>query len=193
MCKLDNIYKKEVECLEDGVKNAKNPYHTFTFSSINIDYPESRTVVLRGFEPGVFKIYFNTDYRSPKIQELKNNNHCSALFYDQERRVQLRFRCQAILHYQNDVSSKVWSQTHLQSRKCYMGPYKPTQKLEDWNPNIPLEYLKVDPEKEHSEDGYVNFVHIELKIIELDILELHHDGHVRFKTNNGIDFYYVAP
>ena len=29
------IYKKELECISDAVKNSKNPYHTFVFSTIN--------------------------------------------------------------------------------------------------------------------------------------------------------------
>ena len=72
---------------------------------------------------------------------------------------------------QNNISAKVWSNTALQSRKCYMGPYNPSEALDEWHPNIPLEYLKTDPEREHSEQGYANFVHIELKIVELDVLE----------------------
>ncbi len=193
MKKIQDIYKDEIGCLRDGVKNGKNTYITFTLSSIKGEHPESRTIVLRGIDTEPLKIYFNADYRSSKVQELKANNFCSALFYDQERRVQLRFKCEAFLHYQNDISDKVWENTALQSRKCYMGPYKPSKVLEKWHPNIPLEYLKKDPAKNHSEEGYVNFVHIELMVVELDILELHHDGHIRFKVTNGTDLYYVSP
>ena len=74
-----------------------------------------------------------------------------------------------------------------------MGPYSPSKSLDEWHPNIPLEYLKKDPEENHSRKGYINFVHIELKVIESDLLELHHDRHIRFKTQNGIDFYYLSP
>ena len=185
MSDIQQIYKQELEYLKDGIKNSKNPYHTFTFSSIGKEYPESRTVVLRDLCVDPLKVYFNADYRSPKIQELKDNNFCSALFYNQERRIQLRFKCHSKLHYDNKISSKVWGNTPLQSRKCYMGPYSPSQELEKWHPNIPLEYLKTDPDKEISKEGYVNFVHIELKIIDIEILELHHDGHIRFKIKDG--------
>ena len=191
--KIKNIYNRESEFLKDAIKNGKNPYHTFAFTTIKNRYPESRTVVLRGFKLNPLTIFFNADCRSSKILELKANKYCSALFYNQERRVQLRFKCEALLHYQNNISAKVWSNTALQSRKCYMGPYHPSEALDEWHPNIPLEYLKTDPEREHSEQGYANFVHIELKIVELDVLELHHDGHIRFITKNGKDLHYIAP
>ena len=105
----------------------------------------------------------------------------------------MRFKCEAFLHYQNDMSAKIWDNTALQSRKCYMGPYSPSKPLDEWHPNIPLEYLKKDPSEEHSKDGYINFIHIELKVSEIDVLELHHDGHIRFTTKNGKDLYYIAP
>ena len=51
-----------------------------------------------------------------------------------------------------------------------MGPFPPTEQLEEWHPNIPLEYTKTDPDKEHSQVGYINFVHIELDIIVCRII-----------------------
>ena len=193
MPEIENIYKQELDYLKDAVENSKNLYHTFTLSSINGLYPESRTIVLRGVDLDPLRIYFNADYRSPKVKELKDNHCCTALFYSQNRRVQLRLKCEATLNYQNDISSQIWENTALQSRKCYMGPYNPSKTLDEWHPNIPLEYLKTDPEENHSKEGYINFVHIQLRVIELDILELHHNGHIRFKTQNGIDFSYVSP
>ncbi len=193
MSEIKDIYEMEIEYLKDGIKNSSNPYHTFTLSSINQLYPESRTVVLRNVDLEPLSIYFNADYRSPKVKELIDNHFCSALFYDRKRRIQLRFKCQAILHYQNKISMRIWSSTALQSRKCYMGPHPPSKALDEWHPNIPLEYLKTDPAKEHSEEGYINFIHIELKIIESDLLQLHHDGHIRFKVKNGENLFYVSP
>ena len=167
MSKIKDIYNTELEYLKDGITNGSNPYHTFTLSSINGVYPESRTVVLRNLDLEPLSIYFNADYRSPKVKELKDNHRCTALFYDQARRVQLRFKCKAVVNYQNSIVKKVWENTALQSRKCYMGPFAPSQPLDEWHPNIPLEYLKTDPDKEHSKEGYINFVHIELEIIDV--------------------------
>ena len=193
MNKIKKFYKEELDYLKDGIKNGGSPFHTFTLSSINEGFPESRTIVLRGLVLKPLRIYFNADYRSPKVQELLSNHLCSALFYDTRRRVQIRFKCRAIIHYQNDISKNIWAKTALQSRKCYMGPFAPSQRLDDWHPNIPMEYLQTDPEKKHSEDGYINFSHIELEIIESDILRLHHDGHIRFKADHKENLFYVSP
>ena len=74
-----------------------------------------------------------------------------------------------------------------------MGEFPPSQELQSWNPNIPKEYLKTDPEKKDSEKGYINFTHIELEIMEIDVLQLHHDGHIRFKVDNSNKYSYLAP
>ena len=193
MNKIKKLYNTELTYLADAIKDGKSPYHTFTLSSLNNNFPESRTVVLRGVTSTPLKIFFNADYRSPKVKELTKHNVCTALFYDAQRRVQSRFRCQATMHHQNKISKKIWEETPLQSRKCYMGPFAPSQKLDEWHPNIPSKYLKSDPEREHSEIGYINFVHIELEVLESDILYLYHDGHIRFKYDNQNNAYYVSP
>ena len=193
MDRIKKLYKAELKYLKDAVKDGKSLYHTFALSSLSNNFPESRTVVLRSIATDPLKIYFNADYRSPKVQQLVKSHNCTALFYDVHRRVQIRFKCQAIIHYQNEKSQKIWDTTALQSRKCYMGPFSPSQKLDEWHPNIPKEYLKTDPEKKHSEDGYINFCHIELEVLESDILYLYHDGHIRFKYDNQNNAYYVSP
>ena len=193
MHNIEYIYKTELEQLKSAVKDGGSSYHTFTLSSFSENYPEIRTVVLRGVGIEPLRISFNADFRSPKIKELKSNNSCSALFYDQDRRVQLRFKCKAILNYNNHVTREIWDNTPLQSRKCYMGNYAPTILLDEWNPNIPSKYLKKDPDKNISEQGYINFSHIQLEIIESEVLQLHHDGHIRFKVNNKGEYLYVAP
>ena len=193
MDKINKLYKLELKYLNDAIKDGNSAFHIFALSSLNNSFPESRMVVLRDVSTKPLKIYFNADYRSSKAKELEKSNVCTALFYDQKRRVQIRFKCQATIHHQNDNSKKVWEATPLQSRKCYMGPFAPSQKLDKWHPNIPSEYLKSDPEKAHSEDGYINFSHIVLEIIESDILHLHHDGHIRFKVDNKENLFYVSP
>ena len=189
---INNILKSEIDFLKDGIKNSKNPYHTFTLSSLDRGFPKSRTVVLRNVETDPLKIFFNADYRSPKIKQITDSPKCSALFYDINRRVQIRMNCSSTINYKNHISAKIWDKTALQSRKCYMGPYTPSSTLDTYHPNIPLEYAKKDPDKANSEKGYANFVHVELSIIDLDILQLHHDGHIRFKVV-GENLSFVAP
>ena len=184
------IYKREIKHLMSAVKEGNSAYHIFSLSTINNQQPESRMVVLRKVNESPLQLFFNLDARSPKSKQLKNNKFCSTLFYDQSRRIQMRMKCSIDIHYNNDLTQRVWNNTALQSRKCYMGQYNPSSILNKWHPNVPLQYIDKDPTKEDSEQGYKNFMHIQLNIVKTDILELHYDGHVRFQVldNHEINF-----
>ena len=74
-----------------------------------------------------------------------------------------------------------------------MGSLNPSSKLKKWDPNVPSQYIDKDPDEKDSNNGYKNFLHVELEIINSDILELHHDGHIRFMINNNKDIIFLAP
>ena len=120
-------------CFSDQYIIRHSNFYVFSITiinlSINNNIPDLRTIVLRKIEKEPFKIFFNSDFRSPKINQLKINNKCSVLFYDLIRKMQLRLQCRASINYKNTLSRKVWDKTSLQSRKCYMAPYPPSQKL----------------------------------------------------------------
>ena len=187
------IYNREKLLLKNAIKNGNDPYHIFSLSTNNENIPESRMIVLRNIQFSPFKIYFNIDIRSPKADQLKHSDYCTALFYNQKRRVQIRFLCKAIIHNQNKVSKKVWNVTPLQSRKCYMGPYHPSIKINEWHPNVPVEYINKDPELDDSNQGYRYFSHVELTVEKIDILELHHDGHIRFYIDKNQNMNFLSP
>jgi len=189
---LKKILNREIEFLLEGVQNTSNPYHFFSLSTLNNKEVTSRTIVLRNVDKNPLAIYFNADYRSPKVKQLLSHNICAVLFYDNKRKIQIRAECEAIINYNNTISKKIWTKTPMQSRKCYMGEYSPSQPLEEWHPNIPLKYLKKDPEKLDSELGYKNFTAIKLIIHRLDFLELHHDGHIRFSLDSSGKITFIA-
>ena len=191
--RIRSIYDREINFLKDGILNISNPYHFFCLSTVKGTAVSSRTVVLRNIEANDLSIYFNADYRSPKVKHLLSNSDCSALFYDNKRKMQLRASCQSIINYKNNLSKQVWESTPLQSRKCYMGRYSPSQDLKEWQPNIPIKYLKKDPDKQDSDSGYANFTVVKLEVSSLDILELHHDGHIRYKVDSNGNYTFVAP
>ena len=190
---LKGIYHTEMSKLKDAVKDGKHPYHIFAFSSTRDNkWPDIRTVVLRDFSLNPNFIYFNTDFRSPKISQIKSNSNCCALFYDGIEKVQIRFYAKASIYNQDSTSLEIWKKTALQSRKCYMGKMNPGTEIQEWHPNFPTIYLKKDPELKHSEQGFLNFTCIKLDVIETEILKLHHDGHVRFRVKNGT-LNFIAP
>ena len=103
------IFKREIEFLVDGISNSLNPYHFFALSTLNHKKVTSRTVVLRNIDKNPLAIYFNADYRSPKVKQLLSNKQCFVLFYDNKRKIQIRIECKAIVNYNNTISKRIWN------------------------------------------------------------------------------------
>ena len=192
---IENFFNQELCELKASIKDGKHPYHCFYFSTYNDNWPEIRTVVLRNIDNNPLSIRFNSDIRSKKVADIKKNNQCSALFYDPIRRIQIRVKGLSTIHYNNKLSEKVWSDVELQSRKCYMADFAPGEVMDEWKPNIPKLYLKKDPTLKDSEKGYINFCCIDFKVESFEILELHHDGHIRFEIvhhDKGKEYIFLA-
>ena len=191
------IFNNIKELLIIGAKDRKHSFHTPVFSNISYDnLNSSRIVVLRRFNEDSLTLNFHTDYRSPKINNLKKNNMSNFVFYDPKIKIQLRIKTISEIHYNDDVAKKAWLETRLFSRKCYLTKKSPsslTNKAED---SIPEHLKGVDPTKDESEIGYINFSVIKNIIQEIDWLYLASSGHRRLKItfkNNKSIFEWVIP
>ena len=86
-----SIFDNIKELLTLAVKDRHHTFHTPVFSNKNQNNSiDSRIVVLRKFNESNLKLNFHTDFRSPKIVNLKKNNNSSFLFYDFKLKIQLR-------------------------------------------------------------------------------------------------------
>ena len=175
--------------LSKGAKDRKHDFHTPVFSNVNIQNSiESRIVVLRHFDTENMVLNFHTDFRSPKVEDLKQNENSLFVFYDYKLKVQLRIKTISIINNQNLLTEERWNKTKLFSRKCYL-----TKKAPSTSTNIPEDGIDInlqgkEPTKEESEKGYKNFTVVQNKIKEIDWLYLEASGHRRlkitFKENN---------
>ena len=71
------IIKSEWENINLGIQKAKHDYHSFVFSTVSKNSPDSRTVILRDFDEHQPAIWFHSDRRSKKILHLKENEKVS--------------------------------------------------------------------------------------------------------------------
>ena len=192
----NNIYNNIKELLTIGAKDRKHAFHTPVFSNENKNTINSRVVVLRKFDSKGMSLIFNTDYRSPKITDLQKNNQSNFVFYDSSTKIQLRVKTVTKIHYDNDITLEAWKQTRLFSRKCYLARKSPSSITDQAEDSIPKHLKGIDPSKDESEKGYLNFSVIENFIKEIDWLHLASSGHRRlrivFKNNMPI-FEWMIP
>ena len=180
----NEIFNNIKELLIIGVKERNHPFHTPVFSNNNDNSStNARIIVLRKFDQRKMTLWFNTDYRSPKIIELKKNSRSNFVFYDAKIKIQLRIKTLTKIHYNNTVTYDEWEQTRLFSRKCYLTEKAPSSITSIAEDGIPKHLKGIDPDQNESELGYKNFTVIENLIQEIDWLYLASSGHRRLKIS----------
>ena len=178
------ILKSEWKNINLGIQKAKHDYHSFVLSTISSNGPDSRTVILRAFDEDKPTICFHSDRRSKKILHLKKNEKVSALFYDKSRKIQLRMN--GLAHIVEDIKNnkKIWKSMKPESKICYMGPYAPSQRINQFKPNT-LEKSAHNLNEEDENLGLSRFCRIEIKIKKIDWLKLDYRGHQRLEFEFG--------
>ena len=178
------IIKSEWKNINLGIQKAKHDYHSFVFSTVLKNSPNSRTVILRDFDENKPAIWFHSDRRSKKILHLEENENVSALFYDKSRKVQLRINGIADIEEDIEHNKKIWDSMKPESKLCYMGPYAPSQKISQFEPNT-LKKSAHDLDKEDEHLGLSRFCRIRITIKKLDWLKLDYKGHQRLEFKFG--------
>ena len=178
----NEIFEDLKRNLTRGVKDRKHNFHTPVFCNLNNENSiESRVVVLRQFDSPNMVLNFHTDFRSPKILGLQQNNNSLLVFYDHKLKIQLRIKTTSTINNQNKVTQEMWEQTKLFSRKCYL-----TEKAPSSSTNLPEDGIdeslgRREPTLEESERGYKNFTVVQNQIQQIDWLYLAASGHRRLK------------
>ena len=178
----NEIFEDIKRNLTRGVKDRKHTFHTPVFCNVdNENSIESRVVVLRQFDSPNMVLNFHTDFRSPKIVGLQQNNNSLLVFYDHKLKIQLRIKTTSTINNQNKVTQEMWEQTKLFSRKCYL-----TEKAPSSSTNLPEDGIDQslggrEPTIEESERGYKNFTVVQNQIQQIDWLYLAASGHRRLK------------
>jgi len=182
---LESIEKECWALLQEGSSRGKSAFHTFVLGTRRLASIELRTLVLRKIEKSSRSLFTHTDLRSPKTDQLRQNESCSLLFYDPVRRVQLRLEAEPFLHEDNEICDLIWSRTNMSARKSYLSSRPPGTPLSQPEDGLPRHLNGCDPRPEESEDGRRNFLVLEFRVKSMDWLFLNAQGHRRAKFHYG--------
>ena len=182
---LKGIYQEIWEYLRIGVTDRHSGFHTFSLATINGDIPDNRTVVLRGCSKADMKLSFNTNNFSKKIKQISDNHKVSALFYDKEKKIQIRIMGIASINNGNEYCKKKWDKMSSQSKECYYQNINPGDIID--SPD--------DVKTENNNQMAGSFTIIDISINTIDWLSLSAAGHTRarFMEENKYSGEWVAP
>ncbi len=120
-----------------------------------------------------------TDNRAAKIREIEANPFVSFLFWDSERKIQLRLSGKATIHITDLLAEGHWQQTSLGNRRSYLAIPAPGSEQPAPTSGLPNGLDTREPTQEESEKSRFNFAVISIRIWHLDYLHLAKGGHRR--------------
>jgi 3-hydroxyisobutyrate dehydrogenase len=176
------------QMLSDAVSDRKHPMRTMVVGSVSGAMAQIRTVVLRKVEIETKKIYFHTDIRSSKIEDIQSTGQLSWLAYDQTQRTQIRLYGATILHHGDAIAQTQWNLIQHHSRRNYLLPEGPGKKHSTDFTSVAHQLSDFSYTLEESEVGFQNFVVVETTVEKLDWYYAHHTGNKRagFTYENGL-------
>jgi pyridoxamine 5'-phosphate oxidase len=156
------------QMLSEAAKDRRHPMHTVVVGTVAGALAQLRTVVLRRVDVDTRKLYFHTDIRSAKIEQIRSNGLLSWLAYDPGRRSQIRLSGPTILHHGNELARSHWASTQHHSRRCYLladGPGRPVSP--DASP-MDERLSSFAYSAEESEAGFDQFVVVETTVDSME-------------------------
>ncbi len=164
--------------LENAAKDPKHPFRLCVLATTEVDnIPTQRTLVFRGLLPSNEMLIF-TDYRSPKLQEIKLQKQVSILFYHPEKKLQIRIQAIANIHHQDTTCLVEWNKLSKVNKQDYQTELPPGS-------DLPIGEEELTHNAEFGSDF---FSIISLKPTKVDILQVSRMGHKRFvsRFENGM-------
>lgn len=184
---LDFVEKLCWSFLEEGVHTADKSMHRAVVATGRGDLAVMRTVVLRRVDRDTRKLYFHTDMRSQKVQDILATGKLSWLTYDPAYRSQLRMSGQTIIHHENELARAHWAKTAHYSRRCYLQGIVPGTPIDGFHDANDKSRSLFKYTMEESEVGFAHFAVVETGVDWLEWYYTHHTGNRRavFTYNAG--------
>lgn len=179
---LDLALNYALTKIRTAIKGRDDDLHILNLVTIDKkNIPNTRNIVIRDFSEKKLTIRFHTDKRSSKISDIQNNNKISLLGYERKDRLQIRFDAEATIIDSDEFLLDIWKSMYPMSRECYRVIESPGSKIKS------LEDIKFEEEDDQGLNGFENFVAVSCDIQSIEVLYLHHAGHLRanYTNNNG--------
>jgi pyridoxamine 5'-phosphate oxidase len=165
--------------LTSGSKHPKAAFYTGILGTQSANGGELRTVILREVNEEEKQICCYTDRRSGKVAEIQTSPSVSWLFWDAEKRIQLRLSGIAAIEINNSFTDQHWAKATPSNRRSYMAIPAPGSMLDRPASGLLPELDAREPTLEESEQGKTNFAVIISTIRQIDWLHLGNKGHRR--------------
>ena len=154
--------------LRDAIDSRSGAWRTPTLATVDaMGAPNARVIVLRAMCVEHFLFEFYTDSASQKVEDIEANAYVSLCFWDPNDKLQLRLHGMANLADKEHTTAR-WQALNRVSQSQYRQYPQPGQPIMTGQPII--------------EGSTSRFVVYEIKVKQLDALQLASPSHLRLKA-----------
>ncbi len=116
---LESIHTQIWDTLVQGVVDADHPARQPTFATVSPDnWPEARTVVLRGSDSEAATIWVHTDLHSDKIRSLQTTPRAALHIWDADQALQIRLQAEVEIE-SGPTLRPIWDNIPDHSKQSY--------------------------------------------------------------------------
>jgi general stress protein 26 len=149
--------------LRDAGDERNHPMRLVVLATVDAGgAPDARTMVVRGADRRSGRIWFYTDRRSEKIDQLCSCQWACAVAWDRTAGIQLRLRGTATVHESGPVADRHWRQASLALQALFAAPDAPGRPLRPPDPR--LVGMKRALDEGCLTDARTNFAVIEMQV-----------------------------
>lgn len=151
-----------------------NPFNFLQLATVSArGQPEVRTIVLRQADRAEAALYFVTDVRSPKVEDIDGEHKVALVGYNPASRVQIRVTGTAATVSDRDRLSYHWDRLSEKTRDSFSAPAAPGARL--------LSDGGTAPDLEQDEmSAFKRFCLVRVELATLERLDISQIEHVRF-------------
>lgn len=194
---LSEIEQQAWALLVNGSQTPSDAFYTGSLSTVATNGVSVRTVVLRKVNYAQKILVCYSDTRAAKVQEIVANAAVSFLFWDSERKIQLRLSGIATVHTSDHLADTHWQGASPSNRRSYLAIPAPGSPQPEPTSGLPEGLDTREPSLEESESGRANFAVISIHVHHLDYLHLAKGGHrratFRYKEGELAEASWVVP
>ncbi len=164
--------------LREAADSPTHPMRVLVLATIDSSgSPAARLMVLRGANRTLGRVWFYTDRRSEKVEQVERCPAISAVAWDPDAAVQLRITGTATVHADDQLVAKHWSQVEARLRALYAAPEAPGMPLRELDPHLMSTKRAMDFGTEEIARG--NFAVVETQVQTIEWLQLSGDDRRR--------------
>lgn len=184
--------------LVNGYSKKKNGFRTMCVGTISTKNDTSlRIVINRKVDELQKTIYFYTDNRSRKFEDLQNDDRITLLFYDARQNIQITAKAKATFHTNDTLALDKWRTTSPQARLGYMTIEAPNTKSDKPTLGYEERFSEIKPTETESDLFQKNFSVVACQVYELEFLYLNYLGNRKanfyYKNEVLIDSFWAVP